>query len=484
MFIEKYPATDFNEYNLDWIIGEIRKMHKDWSDFQILNTIRFEGLWDITKQYPAWSLVTDNNNVGYISVQPVPAGVNITNTDYWKEVYDYNAILPDIMQRIVDLENAVDNIDNTEIPAITNDIGNLQGDVSTLQTNVAALMRGKRMILFGDSYANGWTVDGTFIPWPTKFKAFYEEVTGDTIETNVYYYDGIGFLNANDGKTFDTLLTDAISGVSEHDTVTDIIVCGGFNDNTYSTGDIATAVQAWVTRAKTEFPNAVVWIAPSGYCQYTPDRERINERVIPAYSSANNAIVMTSTVRVLHYYPYLASDLKHPVQEGQDAIAHAMVSEMLGVSCAPHNMYERTGKLATVSFSAVSGVSVNVSAITQFWIGNMIGIWTDMRSFSPSGGTWTLNGSEIKLLELTSSPLMGEFAHDERDGWDAMGTAQTSTYKYTLAKLRFYIKKESSKLYLCVKAYAFNEGHTNYMGNVNSVYDLQFANSYISESLC
>lgn len=106
--IKKYPYTDFNEYNLDWIIKEIKDLHKEWSDFEILNTIRFAGLWDITKQYPAWSLVTDNN-IGYISVQPVPAGVDITETDYWKEVYNYDAVIPDIMQRIVDLEDQVDD---------------------------------------------------------------------------------------------------------------------------------------------------------------------------------------------------------------------------------------------------------------------------------------------------------------------------------------------------------------------------------------
>lgn len=108
MAINKYPYTNFNEYNLDWIIAEIRKLHEDWSDFQILNTIRFEGLWNITKQYPAWSLVT-NNNVGYISVKPVPSGIDITESDYWKEVYNYDAVIPDIMQRIVDLEGQIDD---------------------------------------------------------------------------------------------------------------------------------------------------------------------------------------------------------------------------------------------------------------------------------------------------------------------------------------------------------------------------------------
>lgn len=87
----KYPYTDFHELNLDWILKKIKELAKELEDFEILNTIRYEGVWDITKNYQPWNIV-DYNNVAYIATKLVPAGVEITNTDYWAIIADYSVL--------------------------------------------------------------------------------------------------------------------------------------------------------------------------------------------------------------------------------------------------------------------------------------------------------------------------------------------------------------------------------------------------------
>lgn len=89
MFTKKYPYTDFNEYNLDFILKEVRNLHKEWDEFKIINSIKYVGAWDITKSYESFSLVSYANRI-YISVQPVTAGTDIFNTDFWEVVVDYD----------------------------------------------------------------------------------------------------------------------------------------------------------------------------------------------------------------------------------------------------------------------------------------------------------------------------------------------------------------------------------------------------------
>ena len=104
MFFELYPNTDFHNLNLDWIVATIKKLDRDMDDFEAMNKITFDGAWDITKQYKPWTIVNDNG-AGYISIKPVPAGILLTNADYWRGVVDYTATIADLQNRVVNLEN-------------------------------------------------------------------------------------------------------------------------------------------------------------------------------------------------------------------------------------------------------------------------------------------------------------------------------------------------------------------------------------------
>ena len=137
LFNHAYPYNNFHELNLDWLIAKMKELDIKFDEFKVVNNITFSGAWDITKQYPAWTIVSDNN-IGYVSIQPVPAGVVLTNTDYWVEVIDYTAQIAGLETRVIDLENTVGDSSS-----------GLVHDVAELQNN--AVMKKRRFLLW-DSY--------------------------------------------------------------------------------------------------------------------------------------------------------------------------------------------------------------------------------------------------------------------------------------------------------------------------------------------
>lgn len=107
-FFNKYPYTDMHELNLDWILETIRNLCQEMDDWEAVNAITFSGAWDITKQYPSWTIVSDNN-IGYVSIKPVPAGILLTDGNYWRAVIDYTAQIAGLQTRVVNIENDIDN---------------------------------------------------------------------------------------------------------------------------------------------------------------------------------------------------------------------------------------------------------------------------------------------------------------------------------------------------------------------------------------
>ena len=238
MFWNKYPYTDVHELNLDWVIAQIMELHHDYDEFKAVNTITNGGYWDITKQYQAWTIVSDNN-AGYISLKPVPAGVALSNTEYWRNILDYE-----------DLRNRVETLEDN------------QGDLSDLTTSVTTSLVDainsvnvkvyKKAAIFGNSFASG--VNGV--------QGVYYGIK-DLFDDTVYYNrSGAGFLGYTNHAN-DTFI-DAITGASSDNAVTDVIVLGAVGDvrsqQEYSTYDWANAmrlaIQSFVSVAHSRYPNA------------------------------------------------------------------------------------------------------------------------------------------------------------------------------------------------------------------------------------
>lgn len=157
-FIHQFPYSDFHEMNLDWIIKEVKRLGEKLDTFVDYNKIKFADPveWSIARQYEALTLVFDviwqevepgeeiavrGYNL-YMSIKPVPKGINIHNEDYWQLVIPFtiddslnvnstNVVTNQAITRqfnIVDLH--IDNA-NERIDTINERVGTLSTSLDT-----------------------------------------------------------------------------------------------------------------------------------------------------------------------------------------------------------------------------------------------------------------------------------------------------------------------------------------------------------------
>lgn len=103
MIFRLYPYQNFSDYNLDWIIYKVKELSNNLENFVNINTIKYADpiSWNITTQYEANTVVVNpSDGTAYLSVRPVPVGVNITNTDYWTPIFNYAESVDQLREQI------------------------------------------------------------------------------------------------------------------------------------------------------------------------------------------------------------------------------------------------------------------------------------------------------------------------------------------------------------------------------------------------
>lgn len=301
-FVNNYPYTDFHELNLDWVLNEIKTLHADWDNFKVINAISFDGNWDITKQYQAWTLVNDNN-VGFISVKATPAGVSITNSEYWKPVADYSAITADLQTRVIAVENKV------------------AGNVTE-----------RRVIALADSY--GTVNQPGFL---------------QIIKDNMGFDDNHFLIDALGGRSFarpNTTFIEAIradKALVEAEKITDILVLGGFNDAKYihsgSAAGLFNKISEFINYCKLNFPNANVYIGFLGALRYdstgtdATNKDLYDARNVYVKSALLGAKYLNNVEYILRDSRLMTPTDYHPNADGNAMLAEKVAEAWLTGSC-------------------------------------------------------------------------------------------------------------------------------------------------------
>ena len=302
-FFDKYPYNSAHELNLDWVISEIKKLRNDFDEFALVNSLKYEGEWDITKPYSAFSVV-DYGGFGYLSLQPTPPGTQLNNTDYWLMIVDFSAIYNDFGQRITDLEtvvgdsssglvkdvndletvvgdsssglvkdvndletvvgdsssglvkdvNDLETVVGDSSSGLVKDVADLQNDVSDLY-NLVGNIGNRKFIFCGDSYSVGsYGVTG-WIDNVESYLGLTDGVNAFDARNLVGYYGG-----SFGADTFKNQIIALGGYITNPNTITDIYLFAGANEYTYTTSDTMLGMTNFMYQCKNYFPNAKVHI--------------------------------------------------------------------------------------------------------------------------------------------------------------------------------------------------------------------------------
>ena len=306
--------------------------------------------WQAGVIYEPLTIVTYNGN-SYTSKKPVPADIGnpSTNTSYWVATGVFNEQLESILE---ELQTVHDDIDDT------NDAIN----ESTLRT-----LANRRFVIIGDSYLEGYTPDGDVTSWG-ELLVSYLGLSSSQYE--MLYRGGTGFIANGQGKNFLDLLND--SSISNPETVTDVIVSGGYNDYSQTAGNIASAISTFANACRIKYPNAKIWC---GHCGWTKDSSKIYQmgQSVRNYiegSSRCGIAYLTNIENAMHrYFECFASDGVHANANGQKYIAEMTADVLLG---GGGDMY---GAYLTMAFtSANEGDSQNFNSIATTLRANAVSI--------------------------------------------------------------------------------------------------------------
>ena len=310
MFFEKYPNTDFHELNLDWLIAKMKELDIKFDEFKVVNNITFSGQWDITKQYPAWTIVNDNN-IGYVSIQPVPAGIVLTNTDYWAAVIDYSAQIAGLQNRVVALENRCDGYDT---------------HFTTIDNNLTALnnLVFKKYLFVSDSYG------ATVVPKVVN-------MLGLSASDYVSVQQG--------GSGFGPLPTDPLNweymisnaAISDKETFTDVVYIGGANEASYTDANIRSHAISCYDYVAANFVNAkqhymfAGYYADLGIGDYgLTGRYRLLRRMPGLIAETGRAFTINECWYPLTLESNVGLDHIHPTNNGAEAIAQIIANCLNG----------------------------------------------------------------------------------------------------------------------------------------------------------
>lgn len=344
---ENFPYTNFHELNLDWII----KIAKDFLDqYTHIQQIIEDGeanISDLTEQGLQELQEKATNLEALLQAWYDTHSQDIANQladaladlNEWYEAHEaimYQYINTKVAEEVAsqyEPENVlIDTYPNKNNPA---------PHVPSSQA-VWNFLKKRRIITCGDSYLMDYTFS-----WGHQLQSMLGMADAD------FFYGGLsggGFISDPGGGTGNGYLIgirNIENDISDKETITDIIVCGGLNDSsfdasTFPVSDFDSHVADFINYCKTTYPNAKIWI---GYCGNAVDplattylgTRTIDNRIVTMqyYSRISNNVniaINTDIWKVFTYnWQYFNNvDYLHPNTEGSVAIAKAIMAWMNG----------------------------------------------------------------------------------------------------------------------------------------------------------
>ena len=338
--------------------------------------------------------------LGFNTVDNMKSATNLTNTSIVKTLgyNSYNDGLGSFYKiRNILNTDVVDNISIISINANPNLVAekitpSIENKVNILDNS------GRKFILISDSY--GTLTNDNTTTWCEEF------IKNSGINRNNFIIKAQGgarFDISQTAKTFSQLLNE----VENSNEITDIIVCGGYNDQGVPYETIKNSIENFKNIANNKFPNAKISI---GFIGCTTDYEKLYNvafgcRQYVKSCKALNINYLNNVQFTLKESGLISSDLIHPNNAGQEKLGYNILYAYLKGSITEYIDYE----------------SINLVANETFSIGgNQAWYFTRENGVTFIGSTTQLNfnaenynmGSSNNLIELCkineNSPIIGD----------------------------------------------------------------------------
>lgn len=336
----------------------------------------------------------------------------------------------------IEKTNVVLNTTNTNLDALSNRVTKLHH---------------KGYIFIGDSYMQGYSPDGNIS------NTFVNQIINNLKITDVKISANGGASFANSDNNFLTLLKNI--DVTDKNSITNIVVFGGYNDYSWSKTDIITGMTNFFNYAKTNYPNAIISIGYVGFCT---DSSTYNKRAdsVSIYNEVSGQLggnYLSGCEYILHNTNEMSSDGKHPNITGHKMLASYCTTALMNGSCNP---------TSTESVSLVPAEGWTVDRPNNFIViknGGVLTLQIDKNTFRHAA--FTFKGDETRYL-------IGTFNNTSIFGNDNGLTSLTvpcycALTGYTSNYVSFPLKitLEHKKLY----ASTFNIGENGIGGNYMSL---------------
>ena len=341
---------------LNKVVTYINSFGEYLEEWTAVNKLTYEGMWDITKQYPAWSIVSVNGEAGYVAIQPVPAGINYTNEDYWRMIADFTAEIMGLGERVLALENEM-NTAQTDITNLQSSLNTANGRIDTANgriDGVNALLNHNQIydceyaIFIGDSYTQANSLG------PNQFTKRFSKVVSDALGLTEKNY-GVGDTGYLYGPTpYSTQVVNAINDFETNELdknkVKYVFVSGNRNDikADYSWSTMANAVSTCFTTISNNFTKAKIIVTPCLWdATMAPLKMiRYGNIVIQTAQLFNNVIIVDNAHTWLTGYEdeiiWQGGANLHPNVLGHQRIANQLLNAVHGTNYCVNRNYEFT----------------------------------------------------------------------------------------------------------------------------------------------
>lgn len=234
---ERFPYTNFHELNADWMLRKVKELDEAMKTFIAEEAVKFADpiIWSISSQYAKSTIVMDTSGNAFLSKQPVPAGIQLNNGDYWLEVFNFADYVRTANQNLTAHVEA----DTTRATAAYNVDDWLLWDDVLYKVTVAIAVDD---LLVVNGNIVHFTVEDFIKAFITYATGLIQQYKNDIDYSELQYRNQLAQDIANTTQSLQQQLNQAISGATVDSEV--ILARAGINNITYST--LGTAINTQV----------------------------------------------------------------------------------------------------------------------------------------------------------------------------------------------------------------------------------------------